>query len=87
MRLAPASVVNDLAVVAARDDARAIARCRQDHAVMYRHAPGFAVRLGEQQRLFGKHEDGGTAEEMRGNDRRRPRQRFACDRRRRLCQT
>ncbi len=52
------------AVIAAADDARAIARRRQDGAATHVHPPHLAVRLGKQQRFFAEYEDGGTAEKM-----------------------
>ena len=59
---------DQLAVVAAADDARAVGRGRQDGAAMHRDAPRLAVRLGEHDRLLAEHEGGGAAEKMRGDD-------------------
>ena len=59
---------DQLAVVAAADDALAVGRGGENGAAMHRHPPQLAARFGEHQRFFAEHEHGGTAEKMRGEN-------------------
>ncbi len=55
---------NDLAVIAASEDVRALGDRRQDAAVMHRDALLGAVRRDKQQRFLAEHEHRATFEEM-----------------------
>ena len=57
------------AVVAAGDDALAVARRRENAAAMHRDALGLAVARHEQQRLLAEHEHRHVAEKIRGDHR------------------
>src|SRR6185369_13337379 len=66
---------NDLAVVAAGDDARAVRRRAEDAAKMHLDRRNFAGRIGDEDFLLGADEAGIVAEEIRRRDGRAQRQR------------
>ena len=61
---------HDLAVVAAGDDAGAVARRRQDRAAVHGDALRLAVARRQQERLLAEHEDRGLLQEMHADHRR-----------------
>src|SRR5262249_13372847 len=69
-RLAGCVERDDLAVVAAGDEAITVTRAREDAAVMHGDAPLGRLLRRQQHRFLAQHESRNLLEEMRGDDRR-----------------